>query len=681
MKLKKAKKIKEIELCNRLEMGETNQIQPHGVWIELDSKMRITKYSENAPGFLETSLEDLLGHDILYFLKPERSKDNIALWLKTPFTQYKPAIWSTSKKQIPVLIFSHQENGVISLEIERNIEPNIKDNTYSYYNEFVMTAMKKTLKAKTIDELTKIACAEIKKLTGYNRIIIYKFDSIDYTGIVIGEAFDKGMASYIGLRFPATDIPASVRKMYIKLPLRYIPTILEQPVKIVSRKNQKTPQAANLTSANLRMVAPVHVEYMHNMGICSSTSVAIMQRGKLWGLIACHHIEPKYLSQTHRYILDLFANIISAQALAIESIEHFQEEQQIGIIYTELTNIFRQSESLTDALAKHNKELMQLMSSKGMSVYLESELVNYGETPKDKEILNLISWLNEKELPPTYYTESLAFEYKPASGFKDKACGLFILKITPLSNHYVLFYKPEFINMIAWAGDPATAIKSDGKAYSPRDSFESYLETIENHSSPWTRHDIKSATLIHSLVTTKQLQDLLQNQARYDPLTQLLNRRFMEQTLNLELQRALRGSHSLAILLADLDHFKKINDRFGHPAGDAMLQSFAELIKKEFRSYDYIYRYGGEEFLIILPNTSVETALNRANQLLTKTKNMQVEYNDSILPSITLSIGISIFPENGDDARKLITCADAALYRAKSKGRNRVVIAENKNQV
>ncbi len=673
MKIKKSKKVTSIEQCNSLELGDLSQIQPHGVWLELDLEMRIIQYSENSPTFLETSLEDLLNHSILYFLKPERSDDNIGLWFKDSFSQYKPVIWLSPQKEIPILIIIRQKQGAISLEIEHNTEPSIQYNLSSYLYELVVAPMQRTSHCKTIYDLANISCEEIKKITGYHRVIIYKFDGRDATGIVIGEAFDEDMASYMGLRFPATDIPASVREMYSKLPLRYIPTILEKPVRILSKESQRADRVPDLSDTNLRMVAPVHVQYMTNMGICSASSVAIMQGDKLWGLIACHHRDPKYLSESHRHILVLFANIFAAQALAIEATQDFRDEQLLGTMHTEFTKIFRHSNSLTEALADHNQELMRLVSCTGMSVYLQNGLLNYGETPTEKSIINLISWLDKKDFLTSYYTESLPSVYKPATEFKNKACGVFAIKITHLEHHYLLFYKPELINTIAWAGDPAQIIKGDGKVYSPRDSFERFLEKVENHSSPWTYHDIKSITLIHSLVATRELQDLLQKQATYDPMTQLLNRLNLENNLSQEIQRALRGTYPLTLLLADLDYFKKINDTFGHQAGDAMLQSFAQLIKTEFRAYDYKFRYGGEEFLILLPNTSLETAREKANAFLLKTKKMQVEFDGKILPSITLSIGISSFPDHGNDARTLIANADAALYQAKNQGRDRVV--------
>jgi GGDEF domain-containing protein len=185
--------------------------------------------------------------------------------------------------------------------------------------------------------------------------------------------------------------------------------------------------------------------------------------------------------------------------------------------------------------------------------------------------------------------------------YKDKACGLLAVPITRLDNHYLLFYRPELIRSIFWAGNPADSVKWKSTSYSPRDSFERFMQTITNHSEPWTRNNIKAVEYIRSIIVNKQLQDLLQVQAMHDPLTNLLNRLYLDQRLTIEIERAARESLQIAIILMDLDFFKKINDTFGHQAGDLVLAEFAKLLKQYFRGYDYIYRYGGEEFLLLLP--------------------------------------------------------------------------------
>jgi GGDEF domain-containing protein len=155
----------------------------------------------------------------------------------------------------------------------------------------------------------------------------------------------------------------------------------------------------------------------------------------------------------------------------------------------------------------------------------------------------------------------------------------------------MLFYRQELIHSIFWAGNPSESLKYRDDKYSPRDSFQRFMQSITNHSAPWTTHDIKAAEFIRSTVVNKQLQDLLQVQAMLDPLTGLLNRLYLDQRLEIEVDRAKRKSHHLAIIHADLDLFKYINDTFGHQAGDYVLSEFAKFLKTHFRSYDYIYRW------------------------------------------------------------------------------------------
>lgn len=614
---KKIKKPANPVNCDEIELSDINQIQPHGVWLALNKELCIIQYSENAPTYLSTPLKSLLTHSILEFLETEFSHDNVAQILTTPFVQYKPMLWIAPKKKLPILIFIHQSNGITTLEIERNAESTIQpSNSSSLFNNFLLSSMKKTEQCKSTEELAYTLCEEVKKLTNYHRVIVYQFDSADHTGLVIGEAMDKDMESYISLRFPATDIPAPVREMYMKMPIRYIPSILEKPLKIVSADPSQD-YAIDLSAANLRMVASVHLKYLNNMGVHSALSVAIMQGGRLWGLIACHHREPKYLPQNYRATLLILANIFSAQSLSIKSAQDSNEQQMMGSVDAELADIFRHSRTLPLALASHHQELMKLVSSTGMSVYLHNVLLNYGETPEDKAIIKLFSWLDKQESSTMYCTDSLPLAYDAGMVIKHKACGILAMRITDLEHHYLLFYRPEFINTISWAGNPANIVLK-GETYSPRDSFERFIEKIENHSAPWTSHDIQSAALIHSLVTTKQLQDFLQKQAMHDPLTQLLNRFHLEKTLCSEINRSMRGAYPLTIMLMDLDYFKKINDSFGHQAGDALLQSFAQLLKTEFRIYDYKYRYGGEEFLVILPNVNLEVALKKIQGISSK---------------------------------------------------------------
>ncbi|PID57366.1 hypothetical protein CSB45_07525 [candidate division KSB3 bacterium] len=176
-----------------------------------------------------------------------------------------------------------------------------------------------------------------------------------------------------------------------------------------------------------------------------------------------------------------------------------------------------------------------------------------------------------------------------------------------------------------------------------------------------------------------RLRDALKLEAIRDPLTRLYNRRYMEEALRREVQRAERCHSSVGIIMLDVDHFKHVNDTYGHEAGDVVLQKLAQLLKKNIRGGDIACRYGGEEFLLILPDTKLEVAVIRARELLDRSRRFQIVHEHTIL-SITISFGVSALPEHGNDNHSIVNAADAALYHAKRQGRNQVVVAPLKQK-
>lgn len=180
-------------------------------------------------------------------------------------------------------------------------------------------------------------------------------------------------------------------------------------------------------------------------------------------------------------------------------------------------------------------------------------------------------------------------------------------------------------------------------------------------------------TLKHQLTEIQVLQEQLKEQAVRDPLTGLYNRRFLDSIVGRELARAEREGLSMAVMMIDVDHFKKVNDRYGHPGGDEVLRKLAALLVEKIRVIDVPCRYGGEEFLLLLPSMAPEFALVRAEQCRKAFAELAVQSGaDSI--RATISIGIACYPQHGETFAELTRCADVALYRAKQEGRNRVVL-------
>lgn len=187
---------------------------------------------------------------------------------------------------------------------------------------------------------------------------------------------------------------------------------------------------------------------------------------------------------------------------------------------------------------------------------------------------------------------------------------------------------------------------------------------------------LRVAEHISIIVANLRLREILRNLSIRDSLTGLFNRRFMEESLEREYLRAKRSGKSLGIIMFDIDHFKQFNDVFGHDAGDALLRELGAFLKQNIRGSDIVCRYGGEEFIIIMPDTTMETVYQRAEYLREEAGHIQIQYNHQPLASVTLSLGVAMFPEHGLTVQAVVQAADAALYKAKESGRNKVCLAK-----
>lgn len=178
-----------------------------------------------------------------------------------------------------------------------------------------------------------------------------------------------------------------------------------------------------------------------------------------------------------------------------------------------------------------------------------------------------------------------------------------------------------------------------------------------------------------------KLRETLRVQSIRDPLTGLYNRRYMEESLERELRRAARNYRPLGAIMLDLDHFKRYNDTFGHDAGDSVLREFGNFLQTRVREEDIACRFGGEEFVLILPDTSLEVTQQRADQLREGVKHLHVQHRGQALGPVTASLGVAVFPEHGASSDDLFRAADEALFQAKAQGRDRVVIGKPVQQV
>ncbi len=211
-------------------------------------------------------------------------------------------------------------------------------------------------------------------------------------------------------------------------------------------------------------------------------------------------------------------------------------------------------------------------------------------------------------------------------------------------------------------------------------SFYFEQEYVEYTEKNWQQFIKTKQMLISEMVehyalalVNLRLRESLRIESIRDPLTGLYNRRHMEAALEREACRAIRHQTSLGMMMFDIDHFKMFNDTHGHEAGDVVLRQMGALLRQVSRKEDIVCRYGGEEFLFILPGATLESTAKRAEELLRHVQALDVAYRDKQF-QVTVSVGVAAFPRHGAEVRESVSATDAALYQAKERGRNQVVV-------
>lgn len=217
--------------------------------------------------------------------------------------------------------------------------------------------------------------------------------------------------------------------------------------------------------------------------------------------------------------------------------------------------------------------------------------------------------------------------------------------------------------------------KTLGLLYLEMRAAHSAAEEAEDEGA-YTSHIVSTMAKLTALALGNILHhQTLQNYAIYDSLTGLFNRRYMEETLKREVSRVARNKEPLGLIMIDIDHFKNFNDTYGHAAGDMLLRGIGDFFKDRIRREDIACRYGGEEFVLILPGSSLENTCRRAEQLHEDIKRVRIRHRGAYVSSVEVSMGVVVFSEHGTSAELLLESADKALYKAKSQGRNRIVVA------
>lgn len=474
-----------------------SQIQPHGILFVLkEPDLTILQVSSNVysvfgispENLLQTKLEDLLDSFQIEKIQAGLSEESLDFINPTK-------IWVRKKGDDYVVfdgVFHRNSEGFLILELEPAIsQENIPFLSFYHLAKASINQLHETANLK---DFCQIIVQEVRKVTGFDRVMLYKFDH-DGHGSVIAEEKLESQEPYLGLHYPESDIPKPARKLFTSNWIRLIPDTHSEPVEIFPNNNPETERPLDLTHSILRSVFPCHIEYLHNMGVGASLTISLIKEGKLWGLIACHHQTPKYVSYELRKACEFLGRVIFSEISSREETEDYDYRMQLTYIQSALVEYMSQEDNFIDGLVKHQPNLLNLTGAEGAAICFSGHYTLIGETPKEEDLNFLVQWLKSNVNEEVFYTNSLSSIYPDADKFKNVGSGLLAIPIS--KRNYVLWFRPEVIQTVNWGGDPNQAFElsqSEGNLrLRPRKSFELWKETVRLTSLPWKPVEIKAA--------------------------------------------------------------------------------------------------------------------------------------------------------------------------------------------
>ncbi len=502
----------DLATCENEPIHIPGSIQPHGFLLALNEQDEVVIASATAAQYLQRPLESIFGKTLVDLLGQELGARILASLVDDPLTTASrlmvaadlPGREGTGERfEIAAHLAENSAHVRTVLEFERSVQSVDIERINSRLFNFIglIRAMQQPA------EICEAAVDEVQALTGCDRVLVYRFDE-DGNGLVLAEKrLSQQFASYLGLRFPASDVPAQARRMYELNRVRIIPNVDYEASPLLSPGGPAT--ELDLSRSILRSVSPIHRQYMRNMGTACSMSVSIMIDGHLWGLISCHHHEPRYVPLRLRSACDFVMQIVSSQIESRQNALHLQRALAAKSVQTRLLASMAAEDSYSAGLTRVPNTLMELAGADGAAVVVGLGVSLFGITPTEKQVLQIVDWFRRREDNEFFVSRSLSAEFPRAREFSAQASGVIITSVSKLNNSFVLWFRQEIIQTVRWAGDPQKPALQPSAAQTqyagaagalppgivhPRHSFEEWLQIVRASSTPWLREEIDATS-------------------------------------------------------------------------------------------------------------------------------------------------------------------------------------------
>jgi chemotaxis family two-component system sensor kinase Cph1 len=466
-----------LDNCAREPIHIPGHIQPHGALLVFGRDAGLTGWSANAAAMLGLSpvlglpASGLgLGQDVLALLQEalagSATEDASPMAIETV----------AGGQQFDCVM--HADTGQVLVEFELRHQPS---DTVAAFALKAHAAIDRLKRQRSLPALLQIAVEQVRAITGFDRVMAYRFRHDD-SGDVVAEARAEQLEPYLGRRYPASDIPAQARRLYVLNTLRLIADVRYQPVPVLGQ-----PDAAplDMSHCTLRSVSPAHIEYLQNMGVGASMSVSLVVNGRLWGLLACHHAQPRQVPYSIRMACDVLAQVLASTAQSLDTRERAGLIEQAAEVRTGLMETLLREDDVLRALAGQAGALRASLGADALIVTEHGKVIVDGEV--EPELASAIVQSLPHGGANLVQRNALADWSADISTRLGKWVGMLALCFDPGSEGWLLALRVEQIETLRWGGRPDKQVTHGplGPRLTPRGSFDEWRETVRGSAEPW----------------------------------------------------------------------------------------------------------------------------------------------------------------------------------------------------
>lgn len=480
--------------CEREPIHIPGQIRAHGVLLALgEGDLAVLQASDNTEVYLGVPTARLLGKPLSTLLTAENF---VALnrSLREDHLEDNPLYLFTGLVcgKGPFNAIGHLRAGLFLLELE----PVAGDMERPDFYEMLKRSVARLQRARSLSDFCGLITEEVRRVSGYDRVMLYRF-APDWSGHVIAESMtkDKGLESYLDLHYPASDIPSQARALFLLNTIRMLPDARYVRSLIVPEINPRTGQPLDMSYAFLRGTSQMYTEYLLNMGVNASLTIAITTGDRLWGLIACHHYSPRQIPYDVRTACEFLARVVSLQVADKQLHDEADYRERVSGVHERLVRSLAQNDDLASAFIDCEPNVLELFACGGAAVFSGGVCHRLGNTPGEPELRMLVEWMRQTQGNEVFASDALPSVYPAAEKFKDTASGILVVPISKTSGDYIFWMRPEILQTVKWAGDPNKPMEAGpmGDRLTPRKSFALWQDTVRSRCAAWLDLELEAA--------------------------------------------------------------------------------------------------------------------------------------------------------------------------------------------